>query len=72
MTDLAPVLDRLDTSNPENVAHIVKQAPGNYVADASILGTELTALCGHKFIPTKDPYKLPVCPACKSILEATP
>lgn len=72
MTDLAPRLDDIDTKDPEEVHHIVNQhLPGNSVADASIFGTELVALCGHRFIPTRDPQKLPLCQACKLALEAT-
>lgn len=72
MTDLAPVLDKNDTDDPEKVAHIINQRlPGNSIADASIFGTEVIALCGHKFIPTRDPQKLPTCGPCKFYLEAT-
>lgn len=68
-----PSLLMTSSDNPDEVAHIVNQhLPGNSIADATIFGTEVTALCGHKYIPTKDPYKLPVCKACKAILEATP
>jgi hypothetical protein len=33
------------------------------------LGQEITALCGHRFIPTRDPEKFPLCEECKAILE---
>jgi hypothetical protein len=66
------LLDRSDTSDPENFSHIVNQhLPGNSIADASIFGTEVIALCGHRFVPTRDPQKLPLCQACKLALEAT-
>lgn len=72
MTDLAPVLDKVDTDNPENVKHIINQKlPGNSIADATIFGWEIVALCGYIFIPTKDHTKLPLCTPCKLALEAT-
>lgn len=72
MTDLSPVLDKSDTYNPEEYAHIINQhLPGNSIADAMVFGTELTALCGYKFIPTRDHNKYPTCEACKLALSAT-
>lgn len=75
MTTTEPLLADIHTienQNPEESAHIVNQhLPGNSIADASVFGTELIALCGHKFIPTRDPQKLPLCMACKFALEAT-
>jgi hypothetical protein len=35
-----------------------------------VLGEEITALCGEKFIPTRDPNKYPVCEACRAVLSA--
>ena len=35
-----------------------------------VLGEEITALCGEKFIPTRDPNKYPVCEACRQALTA--
>lgn len=64
------VLER--TAPPElehgPLAHIVLPASG--VTEAYILGTPVEALCGHVFVPTRDPKPLPVCPACKEILES--
>ena len=71
--DLSPVLDRSDTDNPEEHKHIVNQhLPGNSIADAIIFGTEITALCGYRWIPTKDPDKYPLCQSCRLALEAMP
>jgi hypothetical protein len=33
-----------------------------------VLGEEITALCGEKFIPTRDPYQYPVCEGCRAAL----
>ena len=37
--------------------------------EARIYGTPLEALCGHVWIPSRDPKQLPLCEACKSIYE---
>jgi hypothetical protein len=54
-------------------AHIVKVEPGldaaAVVLEARINGTPVEALCGHRWVPSRDPKQLPVCPACKEIYE---
>lgn len=35
-------------------------------------GQEITAVCGKKDLPTRDPNKFPVCPTCKEIVHALP
>lgn len=39
------------------------------VLEARVNGTELTALCGHKFVPSRDPEQHPPCPKCIEIFE---
>ena len=55
------------------VAHIVKTEPGESaqakVLEARIYGTQLEALCGHVWIPSRDPKQLPMCEKCKEIYE---
>ena len=53
------------------VAHIVDQRPGSGqdVTLAYVEGTELTALCGHVWIPSRDPDPLPLCDACKTVYD---
>jgi len=68
-----PDLDeQLETSEPI-VAHIVKVEPGESAAakvlEARIYGTPIEALCGHVWVPARDPKQLPVCQACKEIYE---
>jgi Protein of unknown function (DUF3039) len=62
----------LETGKPAN-AHIVKTAPGENAAakvlEARIYGTPVEALCGHVWVPSRDPKQLPLCEACKSIYE---
>lgn len=45
-------------------AHIARASD---VTEAYVMGTEITALCGYKWVPTRDPAGLPVCPDCKAI-----
>ena len=70
-TDLARDQD-LQTGTPA-CAHIVKTEPGESaqakVMEARIHGTPLEALCGHVWIPSRDPKTLPLCEDCKSIYE---
>jgi hypothetical protein len=62
----------VDTETGEpRVAHIVKVGPGESAAakvlEARINGTPVEALCGHVWVPSRDPKQLPLCEACKEI-----
>lgn len=37
--------------------------------EATIMGLEITALCGHKMIPTRDHSKYPTCQPCLDEVE---
>ena len=68
-----PLLDQeLETAEPI-VAHIVKTEPGESAAakvmEASIYGTPLEALCGHVWVPSRDPKQVPMCQNCKEIYD---
>ena len=68
-----PYLDEeLQTGEPI-VAHIVKTEPGETAAakvlEARIYGSPLEALCGHVWVPSRDPKQLPLCQKCKGIYE---
>jgi len=56
-----------------NCAHIVKVGPGETatakVLEARVMGTPLEALCGHVWVPSRDPKSLPLCEECKNIYE---
>jgi hypothetical protein len=58
---------------PPQVSHIVRVAPGEdataKVLEARITGTPLEALCGHVWVPSRDPRRLPLCPRCKDVYE---
>jgi hypothetical protein len=57
-----------------SAAHIVRTDPGESAAakvlEARIYGYAVEALCGHRWIPSKNPASLPLCQACKEIYEA--
>ena len=64
----------VDTETEEpSVAHIVKVGPGESAAakvlEARIMGTPVEALCGHVWVPARDPKQLPVCQACKETYD---
>lgn len=54
-------------------AHIVKVGPGEKAADvvleARVMGTPVEALCGHVWVPSRDPKQLPVCPKCAGVYD---
>lgn len=56
----------LDDGDHERFSHYVKK---DKILPSAIEGTPLRALCGKKWVPTRDPKKFPVCPECKDIYE---
>jgi len=60
------------TGEPER-AHIVKtdgdESAAAKVLQARIEGTPLEALCGHRWVPSRDPKQLPLCAKCKDIYD---
>lgn len=63
--------ERTQPSDPDleegKVAHIIRK---DDQMRGYVLGEEITALCGTKFIPTRDPDRYPVCEACREALAA--
>ena len=54
-----------DEPGPEDCAHIVDQRdPANDITTAVVEGREVTALCGYRWIPYREPQGRPVCEAC--------
>lgn len=62
------VAPTLDDGDHERFAHIV--VPASAVTEAYITGEMVTALCGKRWVPTRDPERYPLCPTCKEILDA--
>lgn len=62
----------LETGEPA-MAHIVKTEPGETAAakvvEARIYGTPIEALCGHVWVPSRDPKQLPLCQKCKDVYD---
>jgi Protein of unknown function (DUF3039) len=48
----------------DRFAHYVNKAA---IVSSAVLGHEVEALCGKKWIPSRDPERYPVCPECKAI-----
>lgn len=68
-----PAVDvEVETEEPA-VAHIVKVGPGETatakVLEARVMGTPIEALCGHVWVPARDPKELPICQACKEVYD---
>lgn len=59
-----PVLD--DGGDHDRFSHYVKKSA---ILPSTVEGTPLEALCGKKWVPSRDPKRYPVCPECKEIYE---
>lgn len=73
IVETTPITDHVPQTGEPSAAHIVKTEPGESAAakvlEARIYGTPLEALCGHVWVPSRDPKQLPLCEACKSVYE---
>jgi hypothetical protein len=56
----------LDSGDHERYSHYVKK---DKIVQSAVLGTPVRALCGKRWVPSRDPEKFPVCPTCKEIYE---
>ena len=72
-TQTRPGTDATTSTGEPVVAHIVKTEPGEDAAakvlEARITGTPIEALCGHVWVPSRDPRQVPMCEACREIYE---
>jgi hypothetical protein len=59
----------LDEGDHDRFSHYVKK---DRILPSAVEGTPLTALCGKKWVPSRDPKNYPVCPTCKEIYEGLP
>jgi hypothetical protein len=53
-----------DDGDHERFAHIVKKDDQMM---GYVMGEMVTALCGKKWVPSRDPEKYPVCPTCVEV-----
>ncbi len=51
-----------DDGDHDRFAHYAKKAD---ITRALVTGEAITALCGKKWVPTRDPSRYPVCPTCR-------
>jgi hypothetical protein len=55
-----------DDGDHERFAHYVRKEK---ITEAMVTGKPVRALCGKKWVPSRDPEKYPVCPTCKEIYD---
>ena len=53
-----------DDGGHDRFSHYVKKEK---IVESAVTGKTVKALCGKKWIPSRDPQKYPICPACKEI-----
>jgi Protein of unknown function (DUF3039) len=63
----APERERIDEGDHDRFAHYAKK---DAIARAYVTGEAIVALCGKKWVPTRDPSRYPICPTCKELKEA--
>jgi len=49
----------------ERFSHVIRKADE---MKGYVLGEEVTALCGKRWVPSRDPQRYPVCPTCLELL----
>jgi hypothetical protein len=57
----APVHVDTDGGDHDRYAHYCRKED---VARAYVTGEAIEALCGKKWVPTRDPLRYPICPTC--------
>jgi hypothetical protein len=65
----APVTDVVEheeDGDHDRSAHYIKKEK---IVESAVTGKAVRALCGKKWVPTRDPEKFPICPVCKEIYE---
>jgi len=54
----------VEEGDHDRFAHYVSK---DEMMKAYIEGVPVTALCGKKWVPSRDPEKFPICPTCKEL-----
>ncbi|MCJ7438458.1 MAG: DUF3039 domain-containing protein [Acidimicrobiia bacterium] len=57
----APETVDTDSGDHDRFAHYCKKED---IVRAHVTGEAITALCGKKWVPTRDPSRYPICPTC--------
>lgn len=55
-----------DEGDHERFSHYVRKEK---ITEAMVTGKPVRALCGKKWVPSRDPEKFPICPTCKEIFD---
>jgi hypothetical protein len=63
-TETRPADADADIGEDDGYAHYARKEE---IARAAIEGGTITALCGFRFAPVRDPQRFPVCPRCKEL-----
>ena len=58
------VTENLESGDHERFAHYVKK---DKIVESAVTGKAVTALCGKRWVPNRDPKNFPICPTCKEI-----
>ncbi len=69
MSDTLTVIAPVTTDQDFTRTHIVncppdKESTAAWLTEARVFGLEVEALCGYRWIPSKDPQKYDICEAC--------
>ncbi len=63
-TETTPVTSDADTGEDDGYAHYARKEE---ITRAAVEGGLVTALCGWRFQPVRDPSRFPVCPKCAEL-----
>ncbi|HEX7405784.1 MAG TPA: DUF3039 domain-containing protein [Candidatus Nanopelagicaceae bacterium] len=55
---------KVDDGDHDRFSHYVKKEK---ILESALSGKPVRALCGKKWVPSRDPEKFPMCPICKEI-----
>jgi hypothetical protein len=57
----------MEPGDHERFAHVIDK---DDEMRGYVLGEEITALCGKRWVPSRDPQRFPVCPSCLEVLQS--
>ena len=60
-------VEQEDDGGHDRFAHYIKKEK---IVESAVTGKSVKALCGKKWVPSRDPQKYPICPICKEIYES--
>lgn len=63
---LKPQITSTDEGDHDRFAHYVIGGTAA-ILEAMVTGIPCEALCGKKWVPSRDPQRYPVCPECETI-----